>query len=286
LDSVKIIYEKLLGMNIDRQSAIVALGGGVVGDITGYVAATILRGVKFFQIPTTLLAQIDASIGGKVGVNFQGVKNLIGCFYQPLAVFIDPDLLKTLDSREFLNGMAEMIKYGIIRDPDLFSKIEQVKGNWWEMDEDLIEDFIAISVKHKVEVVGQDEKEAGIRAHLNFGHTFGHALELEKDNISHGEAVALGMSFAAWFSVQKGICKEKEARRVTQILEKIPMPLSYDQVDFESVYQRMTQDKKKVGNHMNMVLMNKIGHVQLEEVCYEEIFNLYQKPELWWRKES
>ena len=275
------LWQQLIDQKIDRYSTILALGGGVVTDVAGFVAATILRGVSFIPFPTSLLAQVDAAIGGKVGVNFHGAKNLLGCFHQPSYVLIDPSFLNTLPKSEFLNGMAEVIKYALIGDPELFTKLENYSGNIWQMEEASLEELIYSCVKQKATIVSQDEREKGIRTHLNFGHTLGHALELEY-NLGHGEAITKGMAFAALLSQNKGLCKEKKVNRVINLLKKISQKRQCDKLNFESIYSRMILDKKRVGNSLNMVLMKDIGNVAVQSVAKDEIYDLFQKPEIWW----
>src|SRR5215510_13354026 len=204
------LYDKLIEGRIERRSPLIALGGGVIGDLTGFAAATFQRGLPFIQVPTTLLAQVDASVGGKTAINHPAGKNLIGAFYQPRLVVIDVDTLKTLPRREFLAGVAEVIKYGVILSPDLFSLLEEDLMSFLQLDPSLLTEVIRTCCQLKALVVEEDETEGDYRAILNFGHTLGHAIEnaTEYKRFLHGEAVAIGMVFAAQLSCKRGLCLE------------------------------------------------------------------------------
>ena len=225
LATVQAIYDQLLDARIDRTTPVVALGGGVVGDVAGFVAATVLRGVPFVQVPTTLLAMVDASVGGKTGVNHPRGKNLIGAFHQPRAVFIDPNLLTTLPPRELRNGLAECIKHDLVRDAEGFERLEQNIDRALSLDVDYLNELVAHNVRIKARVVEADPLERGERAHLNFGHTFGHAIEKVLDYaIPHGEAVAIGMVAAATLSRDLGMIDGDALRRVASLIPRAELP--------------------------------------------------------------
>ncbi|MEK7260685.1 MAG: 3-dehydroquinate synthase, partial [Pseudomonadota bacterium] len=221
------IFDALLENRCDRQTTIIALGGGVVGDMAGFAAATYQRGVPFIQMPTTLLAQVDSSVGGKTGVNHALGKNMIGAFYQPRAVIIDTDTLTTLPDRELSAGLAEVIKYGLIRDPAFFVWLEQHLDRLLKRDPDALAEAIERSCRNKAEVVAADEREAGVRATLNLGHTFGHAIETGMGYGAwlHGEAVAAGMAMAADLSHRLGWLKETDLARIRALLERARLPV-------------------------------------------------------------
>jgi 3-dehydroquinate synthase len=268
------VFDALIEGRFERSSPIVALGGGVIGDMAGFVAATYLRGVPFVQVPTTLLSQVDSSVGGKTAVNHPKGKNLIGAFYQPRAVFIDPDVLKTLDERELRAGLAEVIKYGVIWDKEFFGFLEQNAGKLLEPGEEIIK-AIEKSCAIKAEVVGKDEREEGLRAILNFGHTFGHAIEALSGygTFRHGEAVAIGMAMAAALSAKLGGCVEC-APRITALLKKLGMPFAPPAIGAESFIDAMRLDKKVSSGRIRFILASEMGKVFLKEVG-EEVLREY-----------
>ncbi len=259
------IYTKAIEIGLDRKSLIVALGGGVVGDLAGFVAATYLRGVPFIQVPTTLLAQVDSSVGGKTAVNHKLGKNLIGAFYQPQAVFIDLETLKTLPEREIKSGLGEVVKYGVISDEKFFSYLEENVEKILSRDLKVMEKIICRSCEIKAEVVAQDEKENNLRRILNFGHTIAHAVELETDykKYRHGEAVAIGMIGAALISQQLEKISASEIRRLENLILKLNLVTKAEGCDVEKLFQATFRDKKTVGGKVNWVLMNKIGAVEI-----------------------
>src|SRR3990170_528699 len=265
------VFDALIEGRFERSSPIVALGGGVIGDMAGFVAATYLRGVPFIQVPTTLLSQVDSSVGGKTAVNHPRGKNLIGAFYQPRAVFIDPDVLKTLDERELRAGLAEVIKYGVIWDSSFFEFLEQSTDKLLEPGEEIIK-AIEKSCAIKAEVVGRDEREEGIRAILNFGHTFGHAIEALSGygTFRHGEAVAIGMVMAAGLSAKLGGCTEC-GPRIIALLKKLGMPFIPPSIETDSFIEAMKLDKKVSGGHIRFVLASSMGKVFLKEVDEEAL---------------
>lgn len=260
------VFDVLIENRFERKSPIVALGGGVIGDLSGFVAATYLRGVPYIQVPTTLLSQVDSSVGGKTAVNHPKGKNLIGAFYQPRAVFIDPDVLKTLDEREIKAGLAEVIKYGVIRDPAFFRFLEENAKKLLGTGDEIIK-AIERSCEIKAEIVGKDEKEEGLRAILNFGHTFGHAIEALSGygSYRHGEAVAIGMAMAAALSAKLGLCKEC-GPRITALLSSLGMPSTPPDINPEDFIDAMRLDKKVSGAAIRFVLAEKMGEVTVREV--------------------
>ena len=259
------MYDALIGGGFDRNCALVALGGGVIGDLTGFVAATYLRGVPYVQVPTTLLAQVDSSVGGKTAVNHPLGKNLIGAFYQPRAVIIEVEVLRTLPEREVRSGLAEVVKYGVIRDPEFFRYLE---GNVKPIKEGCSETLahvITTSCAIKAEVVRQDEREAGLRAILNFGHTFAHAIEALTgyELLRHGEAVAIGMVLAARLSGRLGMCGAEDVERLRALLEAIGLPTLPPPLSIDDVMEAMQRDKKVREQRLRLVLMERLGRVRV-----------------------
>ncbi|WGY48053.1 MULTISPECIES: 3-dehydroquinate synthase [unclassified Vibrio] len=262
LDTFNTIMSYLLEHNYSRDVVIVALGGGVIGDLVGFASACYQRGVDFIQVPTTLLSQVDSSVGGKTAVNHPLGKNMIGAFYQPKAVLIDTQCLSTLPEREFAAGMAEVIKYGIIYDQDFFVWLEQNMSALYALDEEALTYAIARCCQIKAEVVAQDEKEAGIRALLNLGHTFGHAIEAELGygNWLHGEAVAAGTVMAAKTAQLQGLISEPELERIKAILLQAKLPIhTPDSMSFDDFIKHMMRDKKVLAGELRLVLPTGIG---------------------------
>lgn len=272
LKEVSAIYDSLISHRMERGSAVVALGGGVIGDMTGFAAATYLRGVPYIQIPTTLLSQVDSSVGGKTGVNHPMGKNLIGAFYQPKGVFIDPDVLSTLAPRERVSGLAEVVKYGVIWDMGFFESLEKNVGSLSETGIELV-DAIERSCRIKAEIVGADEREGGARAILNFGHTFGHAIEALSGygTFRHGEAVAIGMVMASGLSVSLGICQPDSAARVKGLISALGLPTDPPAIAAGAFIEAMMLDKKVSGSRMRFILMTDIGNVVIKEVSEGDI---------------
>jgi 3-dehydroquinate synthase len=253
-------YDTLLQNNLERSTPIIALGGGVVGDMAGFVAATVLRGVPFVQIPTTLLAMVDASVGGKTGINHTVGKNLIGAFHQPAAVLIDPQVLSTLPPRELRGGLAECIKHDLIADAAGFTELENNIGRALRLDIDYLTTLIAHNVSIKAKVVQADPFEKGIRAHLNFGHTFGHAIEnVSHYAYSHGESVALGMMAAAYASVQMKSLDEPSRLRIKQAIQQVGLPIAGLKLDPQKIVDAMLFDKKVSAGKVRFVLLDGIG---------------------------
>lgn len=261
-DTLNLIYDALLKNRCERSTTLIALGGGVIGDLTGYAAATYLRGVPFIQIPTTLLSQVDSSVGGKTGINHPLGKNMIGAFYQPKVVLADIETLKTLPAREFSAGVAEVIKYGLIRDADFFDWLETNISKLMALDEAVITYAIYRSCKNKAEVVVADEHEAGERALLNLGHTFGHAIEngMGYGVWLHGEAVAAGTMLAADLSQRLGWLNANEVKRMHALLSASNLPLRAPNLGVEKYLDLMGMDKKVVDGKIRLVLQQGIGN--------------------------
>ena len=259
-------FQKILNFladnNFDRTDLIVAAGGGVVGDISGYVASSYLRGIQFIQIPTTLLAQVDSSVGGKTAINILAGKNLVGAFYNPRGVIIDTSVLNTLPNREFKAGLAEIIKYALIQNKSLFSLLEKYSQKISSRDHKIIEEVIFLSLQTKAKIVTKDERENGIRAILNFGHTFGHAIEAhgKYKKILHGEAVAKGMKIASRISYLENLISEKEHKEVIALLQKFEFDLSLDQYKYKDLKPYIFRDKKIKAGKLNLVLLNKLSN--------------------------
>jgi len=257
LETIETILNELFEHKFDRKSLLIAFGGGVIGDMTGFTASLYQRGIDFIQIPTTLLSQVDASVGGKTGVNNKYGKNLIGAFYQPKAVYIDPTFLRTLPPREFAAGVAEIVKMAVMFDKAYFEFLEHADLS----DEEVLKEAIRRSVELKAWVVNQDEKEAGIRAVLNYGHTFGHVVENETayKTYLHGEAVAIGMVMANALAQELGLFTQEEAERVKALLEKFDLPTDYLIRDVDDFYEHFFLDKKSANNRIKFILPDGMG---------------------------
>jgi len=267
--SIDTILDSLFNHRFNRKSLLIAFGGGVIGDMTGYASSIYQRGIDFIQIPTTLLSQVDASVGGKTGMNNSYGKNLIGAFHQPRAVYIDPFFLTTLASREFGAGVAEIVKMAVTFNKDFFEFLESADLN----NPDVLQDAIKQAVQTKADVVSQDEKEHGIRAALNYGHTFGHVIENETNykKYLHGEAVAIGMVMANNTSVKMGLMSNDEATRVKSILQKYSLPVSYEIQSTEGFYESFYLDKKSSDTKITFILPIGIGDVRITNECEKEI---------------
>jgi 3-dehydroquinate synthase len=262
LDSFNQVISKLMEKKYSRTCILIALGGGVIGDLTGFAAACYQRGVKFIQVPTTLLAQVDSSVGGKTAVNHPLGKNMIGAFHQPCAVYADTETLSTLPDREFSAGLAEVIKYGIIRDTKFFDWLENNIELIMKRDDESMEYTIERSCINKAEVVAEDERESGIRAILNLGHTFGHAIEtaLNYKGWLHGEAVGCGMLMAADLSMRLGLIDQTKVDRIKSILERTSLPTKiHKDVTLEQMLDNMKVDKKSRDGVLYLILLNDIG---------------------------
>lgn len=276
LSTVGEIYKKALSSGLNRSSYIIALGGGVPGDIAGFAAATYMRGISYIQIPTTLLAMVDSSVGGKTGVDLAEGKNLIGAFWQPKIVLVDPDALKTLPEREIRCGLAEVVKYGVIMDPDFFEMLEVNSSKILKLDSQCLTEIIAHCCRLKAEIVVNDEREEkGLRAILNFGHTFGHALETVTNYsaYAHGEAVSVGMCLAAKFAVHKGIFDRDSSERLKLLLKTFGLPCERKDLPSADILKVMTKDKKAVNGDIRLVLPEKIGKVSVVKVSAKEVKN-------------
>jgi 3-dehydroquinate synthase len=275
LASLSTTWDRLLGSGIERGTPLVALGGGVIGDLGGFAAATLLRGLPVVQLPTTLLAQVDAAIGGKTGINHPRGKNLIGAFHQPRFVIADVDTLATLPRRELVAGLAEVIKYGVIGDADLFADIERRLEDLLRLDRDLLVRVVATSCRQKAAVVSGDEREVtGLRATLNFGHTVGHAIEAVTDyrRFLHGEAVAIGMVAAASVSRALGICDGDAVARIRAVTGRTGLPTEVPgDLDRGALAEAMRADKKSQRGTIRFVALETIGRVRLMELTGAEI---------------
>jgi 3-dehydroquinate synthase len=268
------VYDKLIDAGIERSGAVIALGGGVVGDLAGFAAATYLRGIPCVQVPTTLLAQVDSAIGGKTGINHVAGKNLIGAFAQPRFVLADVETLRTLPRRELIAGLAEVVKYGIILDPGLFALIENQLPAVQHLERDLIARIVRMCCTLKALVVGEDETESGYRAVLNFGHTIAHGLEslTEYKQYLHGEAVAIGMVAAARISRRLGFCPDADYQRIRKLLERCGLPTEVPaDLRGEPLALALRTDKKARGGLINFVCLEAIGKTRFERLTCDEI---------------
>ncbi|MFM7365223.1 MAG: 3-dehydroquinate synthase [Cuspidothrix sp.] len=276
LNSIQKLYDIALENRLERSSTMVALGGGVIGDMTGFAAATWLRGINVVQVPTSLLAMVDSAIGGKTGVNHPQGKNLIGAFHQPSLVLIDPEVLKTLPTREFRAGMAEVIKYGVIWDTELFTQLELSKhlDQLRYVKSDLINSILTHSCQAKADVVSKDEKESGLRAILNYGHTIGHAVESLTDYrlLKHGEAVGIGMVAAGDIAVKLGLWPQADTERQNALIKKAGLPTQIPaNLDIEALINALQLDKKVKSGKVRFVLPTQIGVVKVTDEVPTEI---------------
>ena len=254
-DNYKMLLQKLVEYDFARSDAVIAVGGGVVGDLAGFVAASYMRGVDFYNIPTTVLSQVDSSIGGKVAIDFSGYKNLVGAFYPPKAVIIDPETLKTLPERQISNGLAEAVKMALTSNAKLFDIFEN--KNIMENIHRIIEE----SLKIKRFVVENDERETGLRKILNFGHTLGHAIEVQKEGLYHGECVALGML---------PMCSNEIRKRLIKVLEKLNLPTKIS-FDSDKIIEAMKHDKKISGDSITVITVDEIGSYKMEDIKFLEL---------------
>ena len=270
------ILDHLLSQKVDRKSSVIALGGGVVGDVAGFAAASCLRGINFIQVPTTLLAQVDSSVGGKTGVNHNVGKNLIGAFYQPSAVIADLDTLDTLPMREFSAGMAEVIKYGLIQDSHFFDWIESNRELIRQMNKDCLAHIVARSCEIKADVVSRDEKELGIRAILNLGHTFGHAIEAAQGygQWLHGEAISAGMVLATRMSAAMGDVSDTTVSRVVQLFTDFDLPVDPpDSMSRDQMKSLMVYDKKTVNSLIRLILLKQLGKAYVSDQYPDQLLD-------------
>ena len=270
------LWEQMMDVGLTRSDAVIALGGGVVGDLAGFAAATILRGVDFVQIPTTLLAQVDSSVGGKVAVDLQAGKNLAGAFYQPKMVLMDPDCLRTLPDRVFSDGMAEVIKYGCIWDRALFDRLSQLKNRQGVMAH--IEDITLRCCDIKRQVVEQDEHDTGLRMLLNFGHTLGHVYEkaYHYETYTHGEAVAAGMVAAARIGAELGITPASCEAEIAQLLRCYDLPTAIS-APYEEYESTLVKDKKSQGKDINLIALTELGKAKAVKMPQSQLLNLVKE---------
>jgi 3-dehydroquinate synthase len=275
LRTVQSCYDQLAAHRLERKSFVIALGGGVVGDLAGFVAATYLRGIPFVQVPTTLLAQVDSSVGGKTGVNLPAGKNLVGAFYQPRLVLCDLDTLKTLPEREFRAGLAEVIKYGIIRDAKLFAQLERDLPKILQRDSKILALVIARCCEIKAEVVSKDETESGLRSILNFGHTLGHAIEnsLGYGKFLHGEAISIGQVAAAKLSQTILRLSQRDIERIENLFLRagLPTQINLNSAQRKKLFDAMRLDKKVSGGEVKFILARKIGRVEFGQKVPAEL---------------
>lgn len=269
LDTLNFIFDKLTEGEFDRNSFILGIGGGIVCDIAGFAAAIFMRGIDFGFVSTTLLSQVDASTGGKNGVNYGGYKNMIGTFCLPKFVICDTDMLKTLPQNELISGMAEVVKHGAIAGAGLFGYIEKNTENALRYDQEVLSRFVYDSVVIKSSVVSNDVKEKGARRLLNFGHTFGHAIE-KNTGIQHGMAISLGMVLAVKISVARGLIVQSDAERFITLLMKIGLPVDLP-MDKQKLFEAIKRDKKRDSDMIHFVLLNSIGSAFTEKLTFEEI---------------
>jgi 3-dehydroquinate synthase len=269
LITIENIFDQLIDLEADRTTFIVGVGGGIVGDITGFAASTYMRGLRFGFVPTTLLAQVDATVGGKNGVNFKGFKNMVGVFNQPQFVIADIDVLKTLPPGEIACGLAEIVKHACIMDAAYFSGIENQCDAIARLDAAVMRKLVYDSVAIKADVVNQDEREAGVRRKLNYGHTIGHALE-KTLGISHGEAVSVGMVLAAELSMQKGYISHQEVERIRSLLTRLHLPVEVD-FDRQAAVNALGKDKKRESDNIKFVLLKEIGQAVIEDIAIDEL---------------
>ena len=270
IETLQYIYEKLLALEADRSVFIIGIGGGIVCDIAGFIASTYLRGVRFGFVSSTLLAQVDASVGGKNGVNFHGYKNMIGNFNQPEFVICDMNLLKTLPKREVLCGFGEIAKHAFIGDAGMCDFLEENYKKALNLDEEVITRLVYDSVVIKSTIVNRDEREKGERKKLNFGHTFGHAIEKTTDILLHGEAISVGMVVASHLSASKGLLSKQDVERIETLLAMLELPITLD-INRKKMIDAIKRDKKRQGDDIDFVLLDGIGNAVLEKISIKEL---------------
>lgn len=271
LDEIRKLYIHLIEQGLDRKDLLVALGGGVVGDMTGFAASTYLRGIRFIQIPTTLLAQVDSSIGGKTGVDFEHYKNMVGAFHQPSLVYLNISALKSLPGRQYASGMAEVLKHGLIRDADYYEWMINHMEEIDERDPEVLLPMVRRSVEIKKEIVERDPKEAGERALLNFGHTAGHAIEkLSGFCLTHGECVALGSIVAAYISWKRGNLDEGTFFEIRDMFVGFYLPISFDSLEIEDILDAGRRDKKRDSGKIRFILLRELGEAYIDDTVTED----------------
>ncbi|MDF1616310.1 3-dehydroquinate synthase [Petrocella sp. FN5] len=270
--SINLIYDFLITHQFDRQSLLIALGGGVVGDMVGFTAATYMRGIDFIQVPTSLLAQVDSSIGGKTGIDFNGYKNIVGAFHQPEMVFINTKTLRTLPVQEFASGMGEVIKHSLIKDEAYMSFLESRVDDIKSLNHEAITALIKTSCLIKSDIVSKDEKEQGLRATLNFGHTIGHAIERLMDfERLHGECVALGMMAASYISYILGDLTQQDLDRISSLMGLYDLPIGIADLSPEAIYKELFFDKKTKHHQLSFVLLKRIGTCYMDNNIEEKL---------------
>ena len=274
LQTVERVYRELMTLGADRSTFILGIGGGIVTDIAGFVAATYMRGVDFGFVSTTLLGQVDASIGGKNGVNVADYKNMVGTFRQPRFVIVDVEMLRTLPKRELRAGMAEVVKSAIIADAELFERLERCGGAIYDSAEDMQEVMLG-AVAVKARIVAEDEREGGVRRLLNLGHTLGHAIEKCTHEVNHGEAVAIGMSLVAHAAVRRGDLSEDVAKRIDSVLMALGLKLDMP-VTVTEMLREVKYDKKKKNNSIRLIVPVRIGECEIKELSFEELGQLFK----------
>lgn len=272
LETLTRIFDMLVEFEADRSTFIVAIGGGIVCDVAGFAASVYMRGLRFGFVSTSLLSQVDASVGGKNGVNFRGYKNMLGVFNQPEFVIIDISMLQTLSKKEYISGFAEIIKAAAIKNESLFSFLEMNFAAALNMEIQVMEKLIYEAVLIKSQVVEQDEKEKGERKKLNFGHTFAHAIEHTTGKL-HGEAVSIGMVLAADLSVRLGLLKHSEFERLTLLLKNMELPVKL-QADYSDMIDAMKKDKKREGDYLNMIFLDRIGNALIKKISFKQLENI------------
>lgn len=271
LDEIRRLYTHLIGQEFDRRDLLVALGGGVTGDMTGFAAATYLRGIRFVQIPTTLLSQVDSSIGGKTGVDFDSYKNMVGAFHQPSMVYLNVNTLQTLDETQFASGMGEVLKHGLIRDASYYEWCLDHMGEIEERQPDLLKEMVVRSILIKRAIVQKDPLEKGERALLNFGHTVGHAIEKLMDfRLAHGACVNLGIIAASYISWKRGNIPEEIFYEIRDMSVAFGLPISYDSLRVDEVLETMKKDKKRIGETTRMILLKRLGSSYIDETVTDD----------------
>lgn len=269
LQTIEFIYEELLRFGADRSTFILGFGGGLVCDVAGFVASTFMRGLRFGFVSSSLLSQVDASVGGKNGVNFQGFKNMIGTFNQPEFVICDPALLQTLPDKEIRSGFGEIIKHSLIADAGMFALLEKNRDRALALNHELIEKLVFSSVKIKAGIVNRDETEKGERRKLNFGHTLGHAIE-SLSGLTHGESVAIGMVLAARVSNYLGLISEEEINRIETLIKSFGLP-THTNLAMDTVFNQLQKDKKRIGNNIHFVVLEAIGKATIRTFGVEDM---------------
>lgn len=278
LDTVALCYEQLIQAGLDRNDVLVALGGGVVGDLTGFVAATYLRGIRFIQVPTSLLAMVDSSIGGKTGVDYQAYKNMVGAFYQPSLVYMNISTLLSLPEPEYYSGMGEIIKHGLIKDAHFYQWLKEHTSSIDRRAYESLREMICRSCEIKREVVENDPKELGERALLNFGHTIGHSVEkLKNFSLLHGECVCIGMAAASYISMKRGHISEEDYNDILAMIQRFHQPISTNGISAEEVYEVTKLDKKMDADHVKFILLTEVGGSEIDKtVTKDEILEAIQ----------